>query len=125
MSTKSINNEIDQAVPTESHSTESTAGGHEEQVSHEATLYAEPIAHVGNFNITNALFTSWIVVLIIVVISIVIKIKAKKIPKGIQNFFEIIIEGATNLCDQVTNDRKITNKAFPIVFSIFPFCTYK
>ncbi len=121
MSTQSINNEIDQAVPTESQSVESTAGGHEEQVSHEATLYAEPIAHVGNFNITNALFTSWIVVLIIVVISIVIKIKTKKIPKGIQNFFEIIIEGSTNLCDQVTNDRKITNKAFPIVFSIFLF----
>lgn len=94
---------------------------HAEGVSHEPTLYAEPIAHIGNFTVTNALFTSWIVVLIIVVLSIAVRLKIKKIPKGIHNLFEIIIEGATNLCDQVTNDRKITNKAFPIVFSVFMF----
>lgn len=90
-----------------------------EKISHEATLYAEPIFHVGNFTITNALFTSWIVVFILVVLAIIIKIKTKKIPEGIQNFFEIIIEGAEDLCDQVTNSRAITNKAFPIVMTVF------
>lgn len=92
-----------------------------EEISHEATLYAEPIAHIGTFNITNALFTSWIVVIIIAIIAIAIRLKTKKIPKGMQNFFEIVIEGATKLCDQVTNDPKITKKAFPIVFTVFLF----
>ncbi|ETB63724.1 TPA: F0F1 ATP synthase subunit A [Candidatus Nomurabacteria bacterium] len=92
-----------------------------EEISHEATLYAEPIFHIGNFTVTNALFTSWIVVAILIIISIIIKIKIKQIPKGIQNFFEFVIEGAESLCDQVTGDRKITNKAFPIVFTIFLF----
>ncbi len=96
------------------------AGG----VPHVPTLYAEPIAHlhlpiIGDFAITNALFTSWIVVLIIIAISIAIRISIKQVPKGIQNFFEFLIEGAEKLCDQVTGDRKITNKAFPIVFSVF------
>lgn len=90
-----------------------------EEISHESTLFAEPIAHFGNFTVTNALFTSWIVVFILVVLAIVIRIKIKKIPKGIQNLFEIIIEGAESLCDQITNSRAITNKAFPIVFTIF------
>jgi len=90
-----------------------------EEISHESTLYAEPIAHFGNFTVTNALFTSWIVVFILIVLAVVLKIKIKKIPKGIQNFFEIIIEGAESLCDQVTNSRAITNKAFPIVFTVF------
>ena len=85
----------------------------------ESTLFAEPIAHFGSFTVTNSLFTSWIVVFIIIVIAIVVRLKVKKIPKGIQNIFEIIIEGAESLCDQITNSRAITNKAFPIVFTIF------
>ena len=56
-----------------------------EQISHESTLYAEPIAHFGSFTVTNALFTSWIVVLTIIVIAIIVRISIKKIPKGIQN----------------------------------------
>lgn len=90
-----------------------------QEISHESTLFAEPIFHIGNFTVTNALFTSWIVVLILVVFAFVIKSKIKKIPTGIQNIFEMIIEGAESLCDQVTNSRAITNKAFPITFSVF------
>ncbi len=92
-----------------------------EQYTTESTLYAEPIAHFGSFTVTNSLFTSTIVVFIIIIISIVVKLSIKKIPRGIQNLFEIIIEGAENLCDQVTGDRKVTDKAFPIVFAIFMF----
>jgi F-type H+-transporting ATPase subunit a len=91
------------------------------EVVHESTLFAEPIAHFGNFTVTNALFTSWIVVILIIIISITLRFKIKKVPKGIQNLFEMVIEGAQSLCDQVTNSRAITNKAFPIVFSIFLF----
>jgi F0F1-type ATP synthase membrane subunit a len=85
----------------------------------ESTLFAEPIYHIGSFNITNSLFTSWVVVFILIVITILIRLKLKQIPRGIQNFFELVVEGAESLCDQVTNNRKITNKAFPIVFTIF------
>ncbi len=100
--------------------TEVTETIHENgEVLHESTLFAEPIIHVGSFTVTNALFTSWIVVFLLVIFAIVIRIKIKKIPKGIQNFFEIMIEGAESLCDQVTNSRALTNKAFPIVFSVF------
>ena len=90
-----------------------------DEILHESTLYAEPIFHMGNFTVTNALFTSWIVVFILIIFAVVIRTKIKKIPKGIQNIFEIIIEGAESLCDQITNSRAITNKAFPIVFTIF------
>jgi F-type H+-transporting ATPase subunit a len=92
-----------------------------DEVLHESTLFAEPIAHLGSFTVTNALFTSWIVVFILIVIAVVVKLSIKKIPKGIQNLFELVIEGAEDLCDQVTNSRVITNKAFPIVFAVFMF----
>lgn len=88
-------------------------------IHHESTLYAEPIFHIGNFNVTNALFTSWIVVFFLIILAVIIRIKIKKIPGKLQNFFEIIIEQALSLGDQVTNNRKITEKAFPIIFTVF------
>lgn len=92
-----------------------------EEVSHEATLYAEPIAHIGGLTITNALFTGWIAVFVLIIISIAVRAKIKQIPKGFQNLFEIIIEGAESIINQVTNDKKITAKVFPIALSIFLF----
>ena len=89
------------------------------EIQHESTLFAEPIFNIGSFTVTNALFTSWIVVFILIILAVVIRLKLKQIPKGIQNFFEYVIEGAESLCDQVTNSRAITNKAFPIVFTVF------
>ncbi|HAE36900.1 MAG: ATP synthase subunit a [Candidatus Nomurabacteria bacterium GW2011_GWF2_35_66] len=116
MSQINIENQIGEAEAVNTVGT-----GASEEISHESTLYAEPIGHIGNFTITNSVFTTWIVVLIVLVVTLAIKIKAKKIPKGIQNGFEIIIEGAMNLADQVTGSKKITAKVFPLAFSIFIF----
>ncbi|MFA5750664.1 MAG: F0F1 ATP synthase subunit A [Candidatus Paceibacterota bacterium] len=100
--------------------TESTADGHGE-VSHAITLYAEPVMHIGNFQISNALFTSFVVVLFLVVVSFVLRFKLKEIPRGIQNVFEVILEGAFSLCDQITGSRHLSEKIFPIAISVFLF----
>lgn len=91
------------------------------EVSHEVTIFAEPIKHFENFTITNALFSSWVVVLIIITISVILRSKLREIPKGIQNLFEIIVEGTVSICDQVTNDRKLSLKIFPFAISVFFF----
>ena len=93
----------------------------EEQVSHEVTIYAEPIFHIGSFQVTNSLLTSWLAVLVVLVFSIIIRMKLKKIPGKLQHVFEVMIDGALSLVDQVTNDRKISKKIFPLVFSLFIF----
>ena len=77
--------------------TDTTIYQEEAHVAHVPTLYAEPIFHIGSFTITNALFTSWIVVVMITIISIVIRTSIKQIPRGIQNLFEFIIEGVEKL----------------------------
>ncbi len=95
------------------------------EISHESTLFAEPILHVGNFTVTNSLIMSWITVAILVTFFIGVgkKTKANKTgkPTGIQNFFEIILEQALNMADSVTGERKKTLKLFPIVFALFLF----
>lgn len=105
-----LQNEIEKTLPTENH-----------KVSHEVTIYAEPIFHIGSFQVTNSLLTSWLVVFIVLVVSVVIRLKLKKIPGKLQNVFEVLLEGALSLVDQVTNDRKISNRIFPLVFTLFVF----
>ncbi len=89
--------------------------------SHEATLYAEPIFQLGNFNVTNSLLHSWLAVLVIIVIALTIRFKIRKIPKGIQNYAETVLEGALNLADSVTGSREKSLKFMPFVFPLFIF----
>ncbi len=96
------------------------AEGHEELV-HEVTLFAEPVLHFGNFTVTNALLTSWVVVLIVIIISGVLRSKLKEVPGKFQHLFEIVLEGALSLCDQVTNSRALTLRIFPVAISAFFF----
>jgi len=91
------------------------------QPTHEVTIFAEPIFNIGKFQVTNALLTSWVAVLVIIAFSIFIRRKFKKIPGKVQNVFEVILEGAMSLVDQVTNDRKISKRIFPLVLSLFIF----
>jgi len=91
------------------------------EVSREVTLFAEPIAHIGNFTLTNALFSSFIVVTIIIILSLFLRLKLKEIPNKLQNIFELIVDEGLQLCDQVTNSRALSNKIFPIAISVFFF----
>jgi len=93
----------------------------QQEISHEPTLYAESVFSLGKFTITNSLLNSWIAVAIIIVLAVAISRKVKKIPKGIQNYIEVILEGAMNLADSVTGSRERTKKIFPVVFALFLF----
>ena len=107
---------------TEINKIENVENTHSEgEISHEATMYAEPVAHIGSFTVTNALLTAWIAVAIIILFVAILRKKMQEKPKGIQNFFEVIFEGALSLCDQVTGNRTLTLKLFPLSFAIFVF----
>jgi len=92
-----------------------------EGIIHENTLYAEPIAHIGNFPITNALMTSGLALIIIVTLGIMASRKIKKVPTGIQNAMEMIIEGFLGVFDGVTSDRKKSLKFAPLILAFFFF----
>src|SRR3989344_5208858 len=91
------------------------------EIKHEATLYAENLTRIGPIPVTNALLTSTSAVLIIAIIVLTLRKSLREVPKGLQNIFEVILEGALSLCDQVTNNRKISEKVFPLSFAIFLF----
>ncbi len=91
------------------------------QVSHEHSLSAEPVVSIGGMEVTNSLLSSWIVVFLLIVFSLVIKLKLSRIPKGIQNVFEIIIEKSLEMFDSVTGSREKSLKFFPFIFAFFAY----
>src|SRR3989338_4509358 len=91
------------------------------EVAHETTIFAEPVFQIGNFNVTNSLINTWLVVLFFMIIALFLRKKLTKIPTGIQNLFEIMIEGALSLCDSVTGNRVKSLHFFPLVFVLFAF----
>ena len=93
----------------------------QEQIIHDTTLFAEPVFHIKDFPVTNALITSFATVIFIIIFSIIVRSKLKEVPRGIQNLIEIVVEEALSLCDQVTNDRNLSIKIFPIAISVFFF----
>jgi F-type H+-transporting ATPase subunit a len=91
----------------------------EEELQHESSLAAEPVFNIGNFTVTNALLNTWLVVFIVIILALVLKAKAKQIPQGLQNIFEMVIEAFFGIFDSVTGSRKKTLLFFPFVFSFF------
>lgn len=90
-------------------------------LTHENTLYAEPVFHIGHFPVTNALLTGWVAVLVIIAISLILRRATKRVPGRFQGLFETLIEGAYTIGDQVTGDRRVTAKVFPISIGVFFF----
>lgn len=100
---------------------EEEANGTQEEIQHENTLFAEPIYHIGSFNITNSLFNSWLVVLIIIAVFWTLRKKISLVPKGFQNILEMAVEWFLDIFDSVTGSRAKSVKFFPLAFSFFIF----
>ena len=88
---------------------------------HENTLYAEPLFHVAGFPITNSLLNSWIVVLIVLALAWSLRGKVQRIPRGLQNALEMVMEAFLGIFDAVTGSRKKSLKFLPIALSFFFF----
>jgi F-type H+-transporting ATPase subunit a len=93
----------------------------QQEIQHETTLFAEPIGQIGSFVITNSYLSSIVAVVVLVLFFIAAGRKISKVPKGMQNFFEIILEGSLNFADTITGDRKKSEKFMPIVLGLFLF----
>lgn len=87
----------------------------------EISLAAEKVGHIGAFPITNTLIMSLASVAVLVVLALVLKRKVRLIPRGVQNVFEALVEGAFSIMDGVTGSRAQSVKFFPLVFTLFLF----
>jgi len=92
-----------------------------QQIIHQPTLFAEPIFKIGNFIVTNSLLSSSLAVFLLVWFFYLVGKKINTIPGKLQNFFEIILDGALGFADSITGDRKKSEKFLPVVLTLFFF----
>ncbi len=88
-------------------------------VSASVSVTPEAIFVVSGFPITNTLLTSWIAMIILILVAVAATRQMKLVPTGVQNFFEMIIEGIFNLAESVAGARG--RKFFPVAATIFLF----
>ncbi len=85
------------------------------------SLVAEPIAHIGNFPVTNSMLGALLAGGALTVLARAAASRPQLVPTKIQNAAEMIIEFLLNLMDGVTHDRAKTKRFFPIIATIFLF----
>jgi len=88
------------------------------------SLKAEEILNFGNFNFTNTLIVSFLMLFILGTFAFVFRKKIFLIPSGIQNLFEYVIEKALDLMEGILGSRFLAEKYFPFVFTIFLFILF-
>jgi F-type H+-transporting ATPase subunit a len=92
---------------------------------HPVSISAEKIFTIfGSFNVTNSLLATWLVMAIFIVIAVMVRRKVTEVPSGIQNVFEMVIEGFLGLIETVTEDKKKAREFFTFAFSIFLFILF-
>ena len=86
---------------------------------------AEPIFHIGDFFITNSMVNGWIAVGFFVIVSFFIRRAAKgRVPHGLHNAAEAIVEFFLSEMEKVTGDRKRARQFLPLVGTIFLFLLF-
>jgi F-type H+-transporting ATPase subunit a len=88
------------------------------------SIAAEPVFHIGSLPITNSMIATSIVATGLGVVSYFATKKMEKVPKGIQNVFETLIEFLLKMTDGITGKRKVSLKIFPFIATFFIFILF-
>ena len=95
--------------------------GMSSEISHEVTIFAEPIFEIGGFHITNSLLNTWLVVFAVIIFGLAFRRAIAVIPRKAQNILEMAIEELLKICDSATGSREKSLRFFPLVASFFVF----
>ncbi len=80
-------------------------------------IAAEKITQIGPLPITNSLITTWIGMAVIITFAYFAGKNIKKIPSGLQNFAELVIETLYSTMENLAGER--TKRIFPIIATFF------
>ena len=81
-------------------------------------LKPEAIFHIGPLAVTNTMFTSWVMIALIVLVTKLGTRKLTLIPRGFQNLFEAVVDGFGNIANGVAGEQN-GRRFFPLVFILF------
>ncbi|MBI2595827.1 F0F1 ATP synthase subunit A [Candidatus Daviesbacteria bacterium] len=83
----------------------------------EIVLKPEIIGQIGSLPLTNTLLVTWITMGFLVILSFLATRRIQKVPSGIQNFFEMVVELGFQTVEDLAHSK--TAVIFPIVMTFF------
>jgi F-type H+-transporting ATPase subunit a len=96
------------------------------------SLAAETVLHLGPITISNALLTTWLVMILLIVLALLATRRIPRdmakasntelVPSGLQNLFEMIVEALHNMTKSIAGHW--TPRFFPYVATIFIFLLF-
>ena len=78
-----------------------------------------PLGPIGDFNLTNTIFSSWVAIAIIFILAYFTTRKLGLVPRGLQNFVEAVLSWLLGLVDSIAGPKG--RRFFPLVATIFIF----
>jgi F-type H+-transporting ATPase subunit a len=84
------------------------------------SIAAEKLWDVGPFNVTNTMFTSWIITAILLITVFLCTRRWEMVPRGVQNVVEAVVEAFYGLVVGVAGEKN-GRRFFPVVATIFFF----
>lgn len=87
----------------------------------EISIKAEEIFAIGNYIITNSLFLSFVVLLVLAGLAYFLRKSIKEVPGIFQNILEACLEALLTLMDSILGDRKKSEKYLPLIATVFIF----
>lgn len=85
------------------------------------SIAAETLFHIGPLPVTNSLLVTWITIAIFLIIGILVRLKIRIVPTGLQNIMEMILEFFYKMVTDVFESEEKARKYFPLVMTIFLF----
>ncbi len=85
------------------------------------TLSPDILFYIGSFPVTNTFFWSIIISLFLMLVFVIVGQRLKDRPSKLQNFIEILIEGAYSFVVSVIGPGKKAQRIFPLVATMFIF----
>jgi len=79
------------------------------------------VGHIAGIPITNTLITVWLVMLVLVVFSLVVRKKIKMVPGKFQLLLEEMIGYSYNYVTQTLENKELARKVFPLIMTLFIF----
>lgn len=87
------------------------------------SLVAEPIFELFGSEITNSIFTGWIVNIVVLLLLLTLMTNINKIPKVAQGLFEMIYQTLHDLTEDILGN-KLTKQIFPLILSLFLYILF-
>lgn len=81
---------------------------------------AEVLATIGGFPLTNTILATWVTMIVLVLLFRAATSNMQLVPRGVQNFVEMAVEGLYGFCIGVAGER-YGRHFFPMVAAIFLF----